>query len=57
MAADVSSIIAEKAFHFLKAPILKVTPPHVPVPFAPSLEKLYVPLPSTIEAAVRRLFD
>jgi len=57
MAADVSSLIAEKAFKWLKAPILKVTPPHAPVPFAPSLEKHYVPLPSTIEATVRRLFD
>jgi len=57
MAADVSSLIAEKAFFHLKAPILKVTPPHTPVPFAPSLEKLYVPLPSRIEAAVKSLFD
>ena len=51
------SLIAEKAFFHLKAPILKVTPPHTPVPFAPSLEKHYVPLPSKIEAAVKSLFD
>lgn len=57
MAADISSLIAEKAFHSLKGPILKVTPPHTPVPFAPSLERLFVPMPSKIEAAVKSLFD
>ena len=57
MAADISSLIAEKAFYHLKAPILKITPPHAPIPFAPSLEKLYVPLPSKLEAAVKSLFE
>jgi acetoin:2,6-dichlorophenolindophenol oxidoreductase subunit beta len=55
MAADISSLIAEKAFGSLKAPILKVTPPHSPVPFAPNLERAYLPMPSKIEAAVKRL--
>ncbi len=56
MAADISSMIAEKAFYALKAPILKVTPPHAPIPYAPSLERAYVPMPSKIEAAVVSLF-
>ena len=56
MAADISSMIAEKAFYSLKAPILKVTPPHAPVPYAPSLERAFVPMPSKIEAAAVSLF-
>jgi pyruvate dehydrogenase E1 component beta subunit len=57
MAADISSLIAEKAFKSLKGPILKVTPPHAPVPYSPSLERAFVPMPSKIEAAVKSLFD
>ena len=55
MAADIASLIAEKAFHALKAPILKVTPPHTPVPYAPSLEDAYLPDAAKIVAAVRRV--
>ena len=53
LAADISSIVAEKAFHALRAPIRKVTAPHTPVPFAPILEDLYIPSEARIEAAVR----
>jgi pyruvate dehydrogenase E1 component beta subunit len=53
LAADISSIVAEKAFKALKAPILKVTCPHTPVPFAPNLEDEYMPNPRRIEAAIR----
>lgn len=53
LAADVSSMVADKGFKFLKAPIGKVTCPHTPVPFAPNLEDEFVPNPRRIEAAVR----
>jgi pyruvate dehydrogenase E1 component beta subunit len=53
LASDVSSIVAEKAFKALKAPIMKVTCPHTPVPFAPNLEDEYMPNARRIEAAVR----
>ena len=55
VASDISSIIAEKAFDALEAPIVKVTAPHSPVPYAPSLEDVYVPSPGRIEAAVRKV--
>ena len=55
MAADIASIVAEKAFHALKAPIRKVTPPHTPIPFAPDLEDAYLPSPDKIAAAVREI--
>ncbi|TDL81188.1 alpha-ketoacid dehydrogenase subunit beta [Palleronia sediminis] len=54
MAADISSIVAEQAFGALRAPILKVTPPHTPVPYAPSLEDAYLPDAARIVDAVRR---
>lgn len=41
-AHDVAALIASRAFHFLKAPVLLVTPPHTPVPFSPALEKLWI---------------
>lgn len=53
LAADISSIVAEKAFHALKAPIRKVTAPHTPVPFSPSLEDAYIPSEARIEQAIR----
>lgn len=52
MAADISALVAQKAFGDLKAPIQMVTAPHTPVPFSPALEDLYVPSPAKIEAAV-----
>jgi pyruvate dehydrogenase E1 component beta subunit len=55
MAADISSMVAEKGFDTLKAPILKVTPPHAPVPYAPQLEEAYLPDVSKVEAAVRKI--
>ena len=54
LAADVAAQVAQAAFSHLKAPIIQVTPPHTPVPFAPSLEDLYVPSAARIEEAVRQ---
>ncbi|HCI9446409.1 TPA: alpha-ketoacid dehydrogenase subunit beta, partial [Klebsiella pneumoniae] len=50
-------LIASQAFHFLKAPVLLVTPPHTPVPFSPALEKLWIPGVERIEAAVRQVLE
>ena len=55
MASDISSIVAEKAFDNLRAPILKVTPPHAPVPYAPQLEEAFVPDAERVEDAVRKV--
>ena len=57
IATDISSLIAQKAFGDLRAPIEMVTAPHTPVPFADSLEDLYIPSPAKIQAAVRRVVD
>ena len=57
IATDISSLIAQKAFGHLKAPIEMVTAPHTPVPFADSLEDLYIPSPAKIQVAVQRVVD
>jgi pyruvate dehydrogenase E1 component beta subunit len=57
IASDISSLIAMKAFGDLKAPVEMVTAPHTPVPFADSLEDLYIPSPASIQAAVRRVVE
>jgi pyruvate dehydrogenase E1 component beta subunit len=54
-AADIAALIAEEAFAALKAPIVKVTPPHCPVPYAPELENAFIPSAARVEAAVGRV--
>ena len=53
LATDISALVAQEAFDALRAPIRMVSPPHVPVPFAPNLEDLYIPNAERVEAAVR----
>ena len=57
IAADISSIVAEKAFGSLKAPIIKVTAPHCPVPFSKVLEDAFIPSPERIGEAVMRVMS
>ena len=57
MAADISALVAQKAFGNLTAPIQMVTAPHTPVPFNPTLEDLYIPSPAKIETAVRTTME
>jgi pyruvate dehydrogenase E1 component beta subunit len=53
VASDIAASVAQKAFRSLKRPIIQVTAPHTPIPFAPALERAYVPGPPRIEAAIR----
>lgn len=55
MASEVSSIVADKGFDYLDAPIKKVTAPHTPVPASPVLELEYVPSVADIVAAIREV--
>ena len=54
IATDISAQVAMQAFGALKAQIELVTPPHVPVPFSPALEDLYIPSGPQIADAARR---
>jgi 2-oxoisovalerate dehydrogenase E1 component beta subunit len=53
--AEVAATIAEEAFQHLDAPVMRLAPPNVPVPFSPTLEDAFLPGVSDIEAAVDRL--
>ncbi len=55
MASDIAALVAEEGFANLRAPIVKVTPPHVPIPAAPNLEALYIPDVDRVLDAVRRV--
>jgi pyruvate/2-oxoglutarate/acetoin dehydrogenase E1 component len=53
--AEVAATIAEEAFEHLDAPVARLAPPNVPVPFSPTLEDAYLPQVSDIVAAVDEL--
>ena len=55
-AAEIAAIVADEAFDYLDAPIKRVSAPDVPPPFAPNLERAYVPDEGEIIAAVLSLF-
>ena len=55
-AADIAAIVADEAFVWLDAPIKRVSAPDVPPPFAPVLERAYVPSAEKVVAAVLSLF-
>jgi 2-oxoisovalerate dehydrogenase E1 component beta subunit len=53
--AEVASVIAEEAFEWLDAPVVRLAPPNVPVPFSPPLEDAYLPQVDDIIDAVEKL--
>lgn len=56
--AEVAAQIAEHALFDLDAPIVRVAGPHVPaMPFAPTLEKWFMPSVDTIEQDMRKLAE
>ena len=53
--AELASLIAEECFDALDAPVKRVAGADVPMPFSPELEKLVIPKPENLIAAVREL--
>ncbi|MEW6060150.1 MAG: alpha-ketoacid dehydrogenase subunit beta [Actinomycetota bacterium] len=53
--SEVGAMIAEEGFEHLDAPVTRLAPPNVPVPFSPVLEDAYLPQVADIEAAVEKL--
>ena len=55
VAAEVSALLAEKAFEDLDGPIVRVTTPDVPIPFSPPLERAVLPQVDQVREACREL--
>jgi 2-oxoisovalerate dehydrogenase E1 component len=55
VSSEIAAIVAEHAFDALRAPILRVAVPDVPIPFSPVLERELEPAPERIADAVRGL--
>ena len=55
MAGELAALIAEKAFEDLDGPIVRVTAPDTPVPFAPPLEEYFLPNAAKVAEAARKL--
>ncbi len=53
--SEVAAIIAERAFEHLDAPVIRLAPPNLPVPFSPTLEDAFLPQVADIEAAADKL--
>ncbi|HEY1331220.1 MAG TPA: alpha-ketoacid dehydrogenase subunit beta [Actinomycetota bacterium] len=53
--AEVAAVIAEEGFEHLDAPVARLAPPNVPVPFSPPLEDAFIPQVDDIVASVEKL--
>ena len=53
--AEVAALVAQHAFDYLDAPILRICAPDTPVPFAPVMENYYLPGADDIADQVRQL--
>jgi 2-oxoisovalerate dehydrogenase E1 component beta subunit len=53
--AEMAAVIAERAFEHLDAPVMRLAPPNIPVPFSPTLEDAFLPGVADIERAVDEL--
>jgi pyruvate dehydrogenase E1 component beta subunit len=57
LATDIAGVVAQDAFSSLRAPVQMVTGPHTPVPFADSLEDLFIPDAQRIANAVKTVVE
>jgi 2-oxoisovalerate dehydrogenase E1 component beta subunit len=55
--AQVSALIAEKAFEELDGPVVRVASPDVPIPFSPPLEHAVLPSVDRVREACRQLLE
>ncbi len=53
MGAEIAAICMEHAFDYLDAPLVRVSAQDVPLPYAANLEKLALPQPEQVVAAVK----
>lgn len=55
LGAEIAARISEHCFPELDAPVVRVANPDVPLPFAPRLERVTLPQPEDVVAAVRKV--
>ena len=55
--AEIAAIVAEKAFKYLKAPILRIGGPFCPVPFSSNLEMEFLPNEENIINGIKNLLE
>jgi pyruvate dehydrogenase E1 component beta subunit len=55
--AEISHRVQSECFDSLDAPVLRLSAPDVPMPYAKTLETAYVPQPDSIVAAVKRMVE
>jgi pyruvate dehydrogenase E1 component beta subunit len=55
--AEIAAMVAEKAFDYLDAPIIRIGAPFTPVPFSPPLEQAFLPSEEKIIEAARSLME
>ncbi|WP_089103716.1 alpha-ketoacid dehydrogenase subunit alpha/beta [Streptomyces hyaluromycini] len=53
--AELAALAVDEGFWHLDAPVTRVAPPPVPAPYAPSLERAWLPSQDTIAETLRRI--
>ncbi|MGR3868671.1 alpha-ketoacid dehydrogenase subunit alpha/beta [Streptomyces graminifolii] len=53
--AELAAMAVDEGFWHLDAPVTRVAPPPVPAPYAPSLERVWLPSRDTIAETLRRI--
>ena len=54
---ELAAIVAEEAFEYLDAPVVRVASEDSPAPYAPPLEAAFLPSVDKVVAAAKRLVD
>ena len=57
LATDIAALAADEAFYSLEAPIKRITAPHTPVPFSPTLENAYIPSQERVVATIQEVMS
>jgi pyruvate/2-oxoglutarate/acetoin dehydrogenase E1 component len=54
---EIAALVAERAFEYLDAPVVRVAPPDTPVPYSPPLEEFFLPDAEKVGKAIRAIYD
>ncbi|HEX6739678.1 MAG TPA: alpha-ketoacid dehydrogenase subunit beta [Vicinamibacteria bacterium] len=54
---EVAALIAERAFEYLDAPLVRLAAPDTPVPYAPTLEEYFLPNAEKVVKAIQALYE